>query len=504
MESEEGQTSVKVFYSWQSWTSHKTNRTFIQGCIAAAIERANSDLGVELELDHDIKDRAGTVAIADEILEKIDQCLMFVCDVTFVTVTKNDHESGAPRLIPNPNVMIELGYAARSIGWKRIICVANLAHGPVESLPFDLRHRSMVLYSLDEDGDEDKKEQEKQNLTNDIYGKIRTIVEGGVPSQSVGEQAQLLIGDPSRRDELDRLITSTAKRAYDEFASNRVYQQTIERMRKELSVQEFEEVVDLYLNPSTEMLDVMARLARSRNDDEADHVVTVMSSWLESPRNTDQDASCYRFFPAIFLIYSVGVMAASKGNWVFLKSILTKPRIRGGIHRGQKGSTLLDQLRRAFFAPIGTMTKDVQGHWLSDYLEKVVFSIAESYFPSDAAYLQRFDLFGMLLALIHLDTTNQPKQLWIPPHKVYLTSRSHHWLEDFWTDAGKEGAEFTLLKTGLFGGKTHRLRNALGNHHRSAETMVSIKSGLELPPFLHIYEDALPGKITSGPNPFYE
>lgn len=45
------------------------------------------------------------------------------------------------RATPNPNVLVELGYAAHSLGWDRIIVVVNTAHGAIEELPFDFRAR---------------------------------------------------------------------------------------------------------------------------------------------------------------------------------------------------------------------------------------------------------------------------------------------------------------------------------------------------------------------------
>ena len=62
----------------------------------------------------------------------------FVADVSIVT------PAGATRLIPNPNVLLELGYASKAIGWERIVMVANTAFGQPEELPFDLRKRRVI------------------------------------------------------------------------------------------------------------------------------------------------------------------------------------------------------------------------------------------------------------------------------------------------------------------------------------------------------------------------
>ena len=40
------------------------------------------------------------------------------------------------RPAPNPNVFLELGYAAASIGWNRLILVQNTAFGDISTLSF--------------------------------------------------------------------------------------------------------------------------------------------------------------------------------------------------------------------------------------------------------------------------------------------------------------------------------------------------------------------------------
>lgn len=38
---------------------------------------------------------------------------------------------------PNPNVMIELGYAIKSLGWDRIILLYDKDFGEIEEIPFE-------------------------------------------------------------------------------------------------------------------------------------------------------------------------------------------------------------------------------------------------------------------------------------------------------------------------------------------------------------------------------
>lgn len=67
---------------------------------------------------------------------------IFVADVTII----NGDYLG--RKTPNPNVLIELGYAIKSLDWNRIILLYNEDYGSIEEIPFDINHQRMTKYSL--------------------------------------------------------------------------------------------------------------------------------------------------------------------------------------------------------------------------------------------------------------------------------------------------------------------------------------------------------------------
>ena len=58
----------------------------------------------------------------------------------------NRQQDGRPT--PNPNVLIELGYAFHALGHERVILVFNDAYGRIEELPFDLRMRRATTYNM--------------------------------------------------------------------------------------------------------------------------------------------------------------------------------------------------------------------------------------------------------------------------------------------------------------------------------------------------------------------
>ena len=136
-----------VFYSWQS--DLRETRNVIEAALEKAIRSLNRDLPAEnaLELDQDTRGVAGWPEITSALFDKIDQCEVFVADITPINGPNSDF-----RITPNPNVLLELGYAlGTGFGRTRIICVINahyLADGDLRELPFDLRGSRPVQFTL--------------------------------------------------------------------------------------------------------------------------------------------------------------------------------------------------------------------------------------------------------------------------------------------------------------------------------------------------------------------
>ena len=140
---------MKIFYSWQSDIQNKFNRNFIKDCLERAIKQLNQELEIEdaLRLDYDTKDVQGSPDISSTILRKIEESDIFIGDVTFITKSENE------KYCPNPNVLIELGYALSSLGDGRVINIMNSSFGsPDKNLPFDLAHKRWpIVYNLSDD-----------------------------------------------------------------------------------------------------------------------------------------------------------------------------------------------------------------------------------------------------------------------------------------------------------------------------------------------------------------
>lgn len=165
-----------IFYSWQSDSPNRTNRGFISDCLRRSIEAlAFADVATEgLDIDRDTLNEKGSPDIAATILKKIEKCDVFVADVTII----NADAPKQYRKMSNPNVLIELGFAARARGWDRILCVANSAFGSEQDLPFDIRHRRLISYYLPADAE--SKDQARKELVTVFTKQIREILSGNV------------------------------------------------------------------------------------------------------------------------------------------------------------------------------------------------------------------------------------------------------------------------------------------------------------------------------------
>jgi hypothetical protein len=124
----------------------------------------------------------GSPPIVETIFRKVDTAAIFVADLTFV----GKRLGGNPT--PNPNVLIEYGWALKRLGYGRIIAVMNVAFGdPKEkSLPFDLAHlRHPLQYFCASGADADSRRKSRSVLAKELQVAIKAVVESAEFKQSL-------------------------------------------------------------------------------------------------------------------------------------------------------------------------------------------------------------------------------------------------------------------------------------------------------------------------------
>ena len=181
-----------VFYSWQYDLPKKHNRTFIHDAIAMALSRIGQDAELEdaPRIDHDTEGLPGAPEIASTILRKIESCGVFIADVSFIGKSAQYDANKPEKLLPNPNVLLELGYAAAKIGWERVVLVSNTAYGDPDRLPFDLKHRRFpITYKMNADR-QHKVEEIQTKLSQDIEYALTLAIRAG--HEAVADAISLL------------------------------------------------------------------------------------------------------------------------------------------------------------------------------------------------------------------------------------------------------------------------------------------------------------------------
>ena len=114
----------RLFFSWQS--EDKKSRKTLDVALQNVVDTLD-DRGIRLEIDHSTLGESGMPSIDQTILRKIDACDIFLADVTPVTTYQKSSGNGmqVSKDVPNPNVLLELGYAMSALGVGYVIIVAH-------------------------------------------------------------------------------------------------------------------------------------------------------------------------------------------------------------------------------------------------------------------------------------------------------------------------------------------------------------------------------------------
>lgn len=188
-----------IFFSWQSDRPKSEGRNLIERALEQAIKQLSRDLEIqeavrdEIKVDSDTKNVPGSPKIFDTILEKIEKAAVVIADVTYVGTRPNGHPT------PNPNVLIEFGYALKSIGDRRIILVMNTAYGEPkrEDMPFNLlAHRRPITYRIEEGAEEGVRRSQRDLLATALGSALKTFFESDEYQNSLPKPEPISYREP--------------------------------------------------------------------------------------------------------------------------------------------------------------------------------------------------------------------------------------------------------------------------------------------------------------------
>lgn len=199
-------TTFNIFYSWQLDTAPKNNKYFINDCLDKAIKELKRDetINVIPRLDKDTQHMTGSPDIVDSIFKKIDSCNIFVADISIIN-SGRINEWLKIKSTPNPNVLVELGYAVNRLSWDRIICLNNSAFSDINKMPFDLRKNRISQYSCNNP----KNKEQINNLVNLLTKAIKDIIVNYDTIISKERQGNYAYHDKGIFEALNSIISET-------------------------------------------------------------------------------------------------------------------------------------------------------------------------------------------------------------------------------------------------------------------------------------------------------
>jgi hypothetical protein len=190
-----------VFYSWQSDLAVETNKGLIRGAIKLACNNLENEFQateLRITVDEAADNVSGSPNIPLTIFDKIASADVFICDITTINkevievieairnlqAIEDITKPKKLRPVPNPNVMIELGYAIAHLGWDRIIMLFNTSYGTLEDAPFDIDRHKIHHYKLSPKPENKPKKQFEEDkktiikdMAKDIYNNLKLIIE---------------------------------------------------------------------------------------------------------------------------------------------------------------------------------------------------------------------------------------------------------------------------------------------------------------------------------------
>ena len=259
-------SKFKIFYSWQSDLPGNKTRNFIRDCIDEAIDLAEESEAIEAERDEATKDTTGSPNIVTTLFSKIDDCDLFIADVSlcFTSDTKENKKS------PNPNVLIELGYAVNILGWERVICLCNTDFG--DAYPFDIAHNRITGYSL-----EGKNEKDVRNYVRKIiFSNIRDL-KNAKPRAKVGEAMHILgTYDYEERIVKENLVPIDITQREGYLLHNKELLEEARRLFAEIQ----ELTAKIEKNPATQTADTLIVQSSSKSSDSKEKELEAVAKLL--------------------------------------------------------------------------------------------------------------------------------------------------------------------------------------------------------------------------------
>ena len=482
-----------VFYAWQSDCPSGTNRGFIRDALDRAVKRLNAD-GYEIKVDEGTAGVAGMPDITGEILKKIDQCDVFVADVTLVGTV--DEADSAKRL-SNPSVMYELGFARKALGENRLVGIVNTAFGRVEDLPFDINSARVSPYTRHRPKADD--DTEPKQLADLLYKSLKAVLDGPISEIESSEANPVvalkrLLPDTARVIEVEDLTNSETEALVSELTDKERFPPSNSLAKIDTDgIRYIADQANRYVSVCLPACELLATGVAYGKDDHND----IWRRTIERVGNTaseEQSGSVplldLRRVPTLMLGYSTLIAGVHRNNYQAIRALLVDAMVRddrmskipaiGWVHPWVPfgnavvvASVVAIEAKSSNPCALDLITNLINGSQGrlytpgSDLLHKILREPLRPMILDDDDYTETFDRSEVLLALMTADAVDHTVEDIPSPYYGAFTWRYRRthiqqtpFEQSFVDDALNSEGAWPLLSAGLFGGDMARFRTA--------------------------------------------
>lgn len=131
------ESQYRIFYSWQSDNSEA--KDIVGRALNNVVKKLKTER-ISLKIEQG-GGGCGFISIEESVRIKIRRSDIFVGDVTPVGNVKR-----RKKLLPNANVMYEMGLATECMAPERVLAVAMDGDWKIENMPFDFNHNTMLKF----------------------------------------------------------------------------------------------------------------------------------------------------------------------------------------------------------------------------------------------------------------------------------------------------------------------------------------------------------------------
>ncbi len=174
-----------------------------------------------------------------------------------------------------------------------------------------------------------------------------------------------------------------------------------------------------------------------------------------------------RLYPALILLYSMGIAALAANNFSTFAAILTKPQNR----HGRPTSRLLLTLYPGEVMEQGVAQKlpGLERRYtpVNDHLAEVLYPALKEILPNRDTFEDSFDEFEYVHSLVFMDMySNLTNRSWSPVGRFSWRNKNspeEHIANKIGQSIAAAGQNWPLLRVGLFGGSLDRLQTIRGD-----------------------------------------